>query len=202
MAHFRHPSNPFKGFAPTLAKCVRDKCIAEVKVALRAADRVLHPRALLYATKEAMATLVTSLPASTQRSQLEVIGHNGITLTTARKIRRGGHRIEVGQSKTSKNTTLGGPQVHHMSSGAPVLRNPTEPSHLECAYRRMQHRVSYAHSLPPSLTAANSLRPRRSCAERDVTAISTRSSMKSAYSKGPRRTNMPKLHDFETNFKE
>ena len=88
-AQFRHPSNPFKGFYPNRAKCASDKCIAEVEVAFRAAGRVLHPQALLYATKEDMATLVTSLPASTQRSRLAEIGHSGITLTTASKISRG-----------------------------------------------------------------------------------------------------------------
>ena len=90
MAEFRNSSLPFQGFDPAKAKCARDKLPAEVEVQLRAAGRILHPCALLYATKADMHSLVASLPAAPPKKRLKDIGKEGVSLLTARKLIEGG----------------------------------------------------------------------------------------------------------------
>ena len=87
MSEFRSAKD---GLIPSRAKCACDSLLAQVDVALREVGKILHPQALIYATRADMCALVASLPQGDPKVTLERLGSEGVTITSNIKRSRNG----------------------------------------------------------------------------------------------------------------
>ena len=77
MEALRSPDCPFRGLSLDLAKSPRNRCLAELDNELRRAGVIVHPKALIYATKGDLIDLVDSLSPGSPRTRLEELGQRG-----------------------------------------------------------------------------------------------------------------------------
>ena len=105
---------------PSRAKCARDSLLAQVDVALREVEKILHPQDLMYATRADMRALVASLPQGDAKATLERLGRDGVIILSNIKRSRNG---AVGHGGTLEQVTehysgwqSGNPQEYWFSS--------------------------------------------------------------------------------------
>ena len=140
---------------PSRAKCARDSLLAQVDVALREVEKILHPQDLMYATRADMRALVASLPQGDAKATLERLGRDGVTITSNIKRSRNG---TVGHGGTVEHVVehysgwqSGSPQEYWFSSlgnrsgtlvgqravARPDCRQHTQGTQFVCARRRL-----------------------------------------------------------------
>ena len=110
MSEFRSAKD---GLIPSRAKCACDSLLAQVDVALREVGKILHPQALIYATRADMYVLVASLPQGDPKVTLERLGSEGVTIrSNIKRSRNGavGHEARLNVVEHYKGWLSGNPQ--------------------------------------------------------------------------------------------